>query len=118
MDAHHGCMHRPWAYVLLSHTCMSPADELDSITPYLSLAITAVSLIDGQQQTSISPSRLLAASAALRGTLPEPSAPVYSIAQACLHPLLVSVPRCLFESQLDDIFQGFSAIVRPGSQSM
>ncbi len=73
---------------------MRPADDLDSITPYLSLAITAVSLIDGQQQTSISPSRLLVASAALRAAPPQPSAIVYSIAQACLRPLLVVVPCC------------------------
>ena len=62
---------------------MCLAEELDSITPYLSLAITAVSLIDGQQQTSISPSRLLAASAALRAAPQQPGATVFSIAQAC-----------------------------------
>ncbi len=81
-----------WRYLSLKDTSVRIADELDSITPYLSLAITAVSLIDRQQQTSISPSRLLVASAALRGAPPQPCAPVYSIAQACLHPLLLSVP--------------------------
>ena len=73
------------------HLC---AGQLDTICPYLSLAITAVSLIDVQQQSTISPSRLLVASAALRSAPQTPGASVYTIAQAsALRPLCIREER-------------------------
>ena len=54
-------------------------DRLDSITPYLSLAISSVSLLGSGQQADISPSRLLTASHALSASADEKGAVLYTI---------------------------------------
>ncbi|KAK9812925.1 hypothetical protein WJX72_005880 [[Myrmecia] bisecta] len=58
--------------------------QLDSLLPYLGVAISAVGLVDtGDQQ--LSPSRLMAASWHIRSSAGRPSAPIFHIPQAKWH---------------------------------
>lgn len=58
----------------------------DAGRPYLSLAISSVSLLGGQQ-SDVSLSRLLAASAAIHSSPAEPQAPLLSIPRVLTLPI-------------------------------
>ncbi|KAL0034905.1 hypothetical protein WJX77_012220 [Trebouxia sp. C0004] len=60
--------------------------QLDSLLPYLGVAINAVNLLNtGPAAPSISPSRLMAASWTLRSSSPSPSKPIFSLPRAIWH---------------------------------
>ncbi|KAL3148164.1 hypothetical protein ABBQ38_014444 [Trebouxia sp. C0009 RCD-2024] len=60
--------------------------QLDSLLPYLSVAINAVNLLNtGPTTPTISPSRLMGASWQLRSARPNAAAPIFSIPKAIWH---------------------------------